>query len=455
MLRLFSKIKTKQAQRAATILETAITLPIFLLTVFTLIDLVRYFTAYTGLSYAAYSATELASRLDFETNLTTSNCGVLVSSVPVPVNAPDYKCHKLLTAYDAVINRAESIAHLFASPASGSGLIRLIGFDHFSDTSLYDDVWPGVTLKVSDLGFMRPGERIRRRGVTPLITIDHATRPIGVTAFDKGVGWPKYPETWLTILSNEPLQVHIEALFKPITPLMPDFIISVNQVSFRHLGAFGKGAPPLELPTITPTAINTSTATVTATSTETPTSTATATATNTATITPTPTITLTPTITTTPTITATSTITPTASYTATFTHTATSTHTATVTMTPTRTGTPTVTLTATNTVTASVTATATESPTITMTATITQTPTITSTSTITMTPTATGTATMTATRTETATITATASATVTPPTECQECNCSINGNCRTTTGVEFCLNVCGISCPSGCSGNQN
>jgi TadE-like protein len=442
----------------AVIAEAAITFPIFIFAILMIIDLLRLSIAYSTLSYAAYTAADLAAHLELENNLTEMECGVSVSSFPPP-SSPEYMCHKTLEAYDTVLSKAEKLATLFASlptTTPNDSMITLIPFEHFGDLSHYASnvttiPWQGVSSKIAYAGFMRPGEQIHSVGISPTLIIDHSTRALGSAPQS---GWPKYPETWISILANEPLQVYIAANFKFITPLVPIIRLSATQISFRHLGAFGKGAPPIELATPTETQTQMPSHSPTATLTNTATNSATATITETANVTNTPSIT--PTDTNTPTAPATSTATntPTVTETATATVTSTITHTPTVTLTSTNTSTSTSTATATETATPTLTATITHTPTITMTstntATATITPTATETATATLTPTSTATATITPTFTPTTTPTDTATLTPSPTTDpnCTRCNCSLpNGLCRPASGRLFCTTTCRITCP--------
>lgn len=371
----------------AALVETALTLIIFLVLTLALFDIARYFMIDAVLRYAAYVGADLATKSD-EMDADTAETG----------NIPDY-----VDRVDEILDRVIEISNIVTCAPAAQCRARRLEFEHYYDASdsfqsQITDLGNGTTIREAAL--YRPGEKVRL--VLSGAEFDHPTRPYGVTG-TQGSGWPSSPEDWNTIYrAGNPIAVRIAVEFRPITPLVEamlgTIINDVVQFGIRKVNLGGVPIPQLP-PTESPMPSATRTATPTETNAPVPSATRTATATRTITLTPTitstPTITLTPTITSTPTISSTPTITSTT--TATRTATATRTITLTPTITPTRT--------------------------ITLTPTITQTPTITSTPTQSSTPTVTSTRTMTPTTTQTFTVTSTPTPTATPTDtpDCESC----------------------------------
>jgi len=399
--------------KGASLIEAAISLPLFLLILLFFIDISRFFFIYVMVNYAAYQAVDFASKSIVETSTTQSFCGS-----PMSTECSDYK-----ELVESILFKAENTALLVTSRYDVPSGAQLHSFDHY-DSDVYTSgqnisgLGGGIT---SNVAFLRPGERvIQNKGLSDQKNVDHATRSFGTGA---GLGWPNIGESWPQVLENNPLEVRIDVSFTPVTPGVPILHIGARQYAYRAARFFGVGfeaipsptpvatdtpyptatitqTPEPATPTVTPTVTETGTPTSTPTVTQTPTETGTPTVTPTATQTGTPTNT--PTVTQTPTETGTPTVTPTATQTGTPTDTPTATSTPTVTQTPTETGTPTVT------------------PTATQTGTPTNTPTITPTPTETGTPTVTPTPTQSGTPTNTPTVTPTPTHTLTPVPDCQD-----------------------------------
>jgi len=388
--RLVNKYYRRVDVKGASLIEAALTLPLFLVLVLFIVDIARWFLISVILNYASQQATDSLSKLEIEVNTDMLSC-----SAPGPTN-PDgcpHCCTEYLRRISSVANEAVAIARYVASSSSESNsLARLVRFRHYPQ-ELYGTI-PIINSEEdfeAEIAIMRPGEAVCRKDANCSLSqfsfVEHPTRGLkrDLSGMPSGPDWPEPPESWLSVLGVHPVVVRFEVMFDFITPFIPDMRMRPSQIGYREVSVFGGVVQTF--PTITPTSSPTSTVTVTPTPTDDPSSwTATPTATATATVTKTPT--------------QTPTKTPT--------NTATQTPTKTITQTPTQTGTPTITSTVTPT------GTITQTPTITLTATITQTPTITNTPTNTGTPTPTGTATATKTATPTGTITPTATESPTP-----------------------------------------
>jgi len=369
-------------KKGASLIEAAISLPLFLLVILFFIDIARFFFVYVIVNYAAYQAVDFASKSIVEVDTTQMQCSTTQGGEA---------CQDYRNLVESILAQAVNTARLVSSASDSASGAQLLSFTHY-DPDIYTGDPGSQNLSglgasiTSDAAFMRPGELvIRHDGEFDPVNVSHPTRPFG-TGPDSG--WPLRPgQSWPQVLETHPLAVVIQVRFSPVTPGVPVLNIVANQYAYRAARFFGIGIealpsptpPPTNTPTNTPEATvtpgptNTPTITPTATSTPTPTETGTptptGTPTNTPTITPTPAATNTPTITPTPTASGTPTNTPT------------------ITPTPTITNTPTVTPTPTATGTATPTGTPTSTPTITPTPTVTHTPTITPTPTVTATPT--------------------------------------------------------------------
>jgi len=431
-------------RKGASLIEAVISLPLFLLIILFFIDIARFFFVYVIVNYAAYDAVDFASKSIVETDTTQVACTSSSSA-----------CADYIELVSSILAKAENTALLVASSSDSASGAQLRSFSHY-EPSLYPSEDPqnysglSSTPILSDVAFLRPGERvIRDKDTDEEIEIAHATRPFGQGA---GFGWPTFGESWPQVLETNPLEVRIDVRFTAVTPGVPTLEIRARQYSYRAARFFGVGfqAVPTTAPTATPTLEPTATPTITPepptpTMTPTPTNTGTPTQTPTATATPTntstPTVTPTPTNTGTPTQTPTATATPTQTNTPTITPTPTQTGTPTPTPTPTETGQPTATPTITQTPTATGTATAT--PTASPSATPTMTPTVSPTPTETMTPTATSTPTVPPTPTQTGTPT---------PTNTPNCAVIVITQCENATCAECLSNPLCALCGYGCSG---
>jgi hypothetical protein len=354
-------LSSRHASLGATVLETAVSLFVFLAFVFGIIDIARYYVVNLGMQYAVHAGVDLGAKLELEQDTSNTNC----------TGAADDPCSKLMQSYRAIAARVTKYADTFTSRHDLESSAQRIAFEHFYESEHSHVSSPSW---VSDIIVLRPGE-IAREQRNPSTTYEVPYRPFDGNgdgdSDDEDEGWPKPGESWNEVLRQHPFAVRVAVDFKFITPLLPATRIEVEQYGFRHSKPFGNS--PLSEPIPTPTVVE-PTATPTSTPSETPTGTATVPV-DTPTITPTPEDTETPTITPTPEDTDTPTITPTPTETGTATNTATVTNTPTITETPTITPTPTITLTPTETTTPTETATPTETGTPTETPTETPSPT--------------------------------------------------------------------------------
>ncbi|MCO6430122.1 MAG: pilus assembly protein [Deltaproteobacteria bacterium] len=444
--------RQRSGLKAASAIETAISLPVFLFMVLFLIDLARYFLINVGLNYAAHLAVDYASKIEVETSTydtsipsdpsLSSRCSSNICTCKNPGSSDPLKpdeCSEYRARVIEIMNRAQNAAALFARGSSDAGSTKLYKMELYPKTGDsancdYTDISgiPDSPALEFDGAFLRTGAcALVIDG--PVTYVQHSSRPFSY-------GWPESSkdESWPAVLSQDPLEVRFLLNFDWITPGISDTTMDIRAHAYRVTKAFGVGAPPQNTHTPTrtrtPTRSPTNTSTITNTPTITSTPTATGTPTATATVTQTPTITQTPTVTPTPTVTNSPTVTRTPTWTPTFTHTFTPTTTGTATRTPTitptftATGTPTITRTPTQTGTPTATATQTATPTVTATRTKTSTPTVTST------PTA------------TRTITPTATATATP-----DCSGRCNGYLMACSdeNQDFCTTFCDWDCLLG------
>ena len=331
--------------RGAALVETAITMLIFLVMVLFFIDISRYFYILGVLNYATYIGADAASKLEMEVSTTWEDCN------SEPAN-PCGDCVAYMKRWKVVRDRVRRIANLVSSPHDVESRARRIQFRHYFDPpqqshpclsfNLPDE--NGEQIFQSDVIVIRPGEHAAswQEDEYPALNFEVSTRP-----FNADTGWPQAGESWTRILRDHPLGVAIFVDFRPVTPFLPSFTLSTANFSRRITRVIGQAIPvqPTPPPTMTNTPVSVPTPTATRTpGGPTPTFTATGTATNTRTPSPTGTVTRTrtPTRTATATVTGTPPATPTATNTRTWTptRTATATRTATGTASPTMTPTP-------------------------------------------------------------------------------------------------------------------
>jgi hypothetical protein len=219
-------------------LEAAITIPVFILVVLMVVDITRYFVAYNVLNYAAFSAADLASKFEIETDTSSNNCP--------NDNSPTNPCAKYCRRVKAVLARADNIAKSLSSKAPGIGPLNRRIIQHYYEQSEAFGSIPSGSL-ISDcassqldaygVGFIRPGEHVKTDDSSPK-TIEVPTRPFGTAA---GQGWPGNGESWVSVLQSQPFQVVMEADFVPVMPLVGKIRMSIRQTAYRHGAGFGRG----------------------------------------------------------------------------------------------------------------------------------------------------------------------------------------------------------------------
>ena len=332
----------RRSHGGASYAEAVISIPLFLLFILGFVDISRGLFTYVMLQHSAQRAADFASKVEIEVETTHSKC-----TAPVVGGGPsDNVCRDYRGRLGEIVALATERAALVASLGSESAA-RLVRFRHYN-RALYEGagfgIWrvpsvgggsdgPGIGDFAGYAAFLRPGEIVEEIDAEDGLTgvrIEHFTRPFQCpegwsgTPPCPGRGWPSFGESWASILRDEPVEVVVQAVFKPIIPGIGSFRITGRAAAFRQIRAFSSAPPaptatrtPTPIPTITPTPtitpLPTATPTITPTPTITNTPTITPTPTNTPTVTPTPTGTLpTATATATPTVTRTPTNTPTA-----------------------------------------------------------------------------------------------------------------------------------------------
>jgi len=258
------------ALRGASMIEAALSLPILLFFVLFIIDLGRYFFVFLILNYAAYSAVDFSTKLRFESDISAScQCSTAQPDSDV--------CCSYQENLRRVMEKALSTANLVASSSNDASKARLQSFEHYnsSDYSGYMTLGAGVIESppaIYDVAILRPGEKVRRHYPLPSGTheefVSHSTRgfPEDVANPQAGLGWPQGSESWLGVLAAHPLEVRLEVLFQPVTPLFPSVRITASQLGYRKTGAFGGVPPAIDAPpTATPLPTSTNTPLPTAT----------------------------------------------------------------------------------------------------------------------------------------------------------------------------------------------
>jgi hypothetical protein len=294
------------------------------------------------LQHSAQRAADFASKVEIEIDTTHAKCAAPAGG-GVPANTA---CRQYRERLGEIVALATERAALVASKG-GDSAARLVRFRHYN-RELYEGAGFGIWRVPSSgqgpdgsglvdftdyAAFLRPGEIVEEvdEGGSPSgFKVEHFSRlfrcPDGWNGTPPcpGRGWPSFGESWGSVLRDEPVEVIVQAVFKPIIPGIGSFRLTGRAAAFRQIRAFSSAPPaptatrtPTPIPTITPTPtitpLPTATPTITPTPTITNTPTITPTPTNTPTVTPTPTGTLpTATATATPTVTRTPTNTPTA-----------------------------------------------------------------------------------------------------------------------------------------------
>jgi len=246
-------------------IEAALSLPILLFFLLFIIDLGRYFFIFLILNYAAYSAVDLSTKLEFESNINLScNCAA----------EPESSCCGYQERLRRVMERALSTANLVASSSGNvESKARLQSFAHYHSLDYTGDMQVSASVfedvpVIYDVAILRPGEKARRHipppGAGEDEYVNHSTRAFPEVIPSSGLGWPQGGETWLGVLAAHPLEVRLEVLFEPVTPFFPSLRIAASQLGFRKTGAFGGVPPQIDMPptnTPQPTATPTPTGT--------------------------------------------------------------------------------------------------------------------------------------------------------------------------------------------------
>jgi len=242
--------------RGATVVEAAITMPLFLLFLLFVIDIGRFFFIYIFLNFASHNAVNLAARFPVDADL--SNCPSVTAQDQTTV------CSEYERYFGLIQDTAIEGALKVASPSGSNGWVELVRFEHYYDTPQNSFGAGGLQ---ADFAFLRPGEKVREQGT--LREYQHPTRPFASAEGSAGgsiAGWPEAGESWSGVMRRHPLEVRIEVMFQPITPLLGRLRIAASQFAFGSSDAFDHGssddfAAPTPTPTSTPEATPIPTAT--------------------------------------------------------------------------------------------------------------------------------------------------------------------------------------------------
>ncbi len=207
------KVKRKHSplnQSGVTMLQFALTFPVLILIIFSMIDICRYYTIQTMLTSAVFKAANKATRVH---DLDIKTKGLSSSS-------PDYGRYFL--ARDKVMHAAESAA-----------LVALVTDSaHPSDATLLkvrtnDEGVSGATDVESHVAFLRPGDK------TTFLNDDGTTEDL----FNKFVGRlspsdPVYDDPAYA-MEKAPLVVEMRAKVKFITPFFGSKVITARALNYR------------------------------------------------------------------------------------------------------------------------------------------------------------------------------------------------------------------------------
>lgn len=236
-----------KSSRGATLIETALSIGLFIVFTFFIIDLARYFFVYAVLNYAAFQAADYASKNELEIQGDAGYCA------EQDINPLGSRCARFETLINEMHNRARNTAHLVATDPGTPSRVTLVDFEQYRKDD-YPDC--GLSFCASDTGLtttgclLRPGELCwRATGPGTSSSLDHPTRP-PVKTPRPAADWPRANESWGSILQSQPFVYRIEATFQPFTPLVPALNIVAEQVGYRFSGAFGTA--PSALPPGTP-----------------------------------------------------------------------------------------------------------------------------------------------------------------------------------------------------------
>ncbi|MDZ4785276.1 MAG: TadE family protein, partial [bacterium] len=133
-------------------IEAVFVLPVFILLVIAVIDFAWYITTYVFFSYGAQVAVDWASKVQIETPTTVSAC-----------TDDETLCTEYEARVNKIITKALNIAKFIATDSATPSKVQLLPFVLY-DATLYasGDNNSGIAPMSSDIGFMRPGEKIIR-----------------------------------------------------------------------------------------------------------------------------------------------------------------------------------------------------------------------------------------------------------------------------------------------------
>ncbi len=214
--------------RGASMIEAAMTLPIFAATILFGIDTIRYYTLSSALDRSAHAAANMAAKLELETPIDKGSCA-----------ADPVRCNNYRNDVDAALAQAE---RLFNQSGSSATLVR---FDHynFDEYSMagnrhYANI-QGITRAAA---LVRPGEKVQVNGSKRIYEYPGA-RKFGDPTTQ---GWPLNGENWSAILATLPFVVHMEAQFRPLTPFLKSVPIKVSVAAFRDANQTSTSTAPMK-----------------------------------------------------------------------------------------------------------------------------------------------------------------------------------------------------------------
>jgi len=236
--------RTIRAQDGASYLEASLTVLLFVIGSFIIIDATRYFTVYTVFYLAAQRGLDIATKSVIEVDTSASAC----SSDPS-------NCAAYQNRFDAIVQEVERLTTLVSSAPGSGGYIERIPFSHYYEAPQQI----GTSAINREVAFMRPGEKVLNTQSAEELVYP-LPRPFGT---DYGQGWPQSGETWDRILQDAPLTVIVQAKFKPFTPFVSKLPIRVQIFGYRRTPGAGRaaaalppggvGTPGDPVPTPTPT----------------------------------------------------------------------------------------------------------------------------------------------------------------------------------------------------------
>ncbi|RIL12602.1 MAG: hypothetical protein DCC75_00130 [Proteobacteria bacterium] len=243
-------------------IEVALTMPIYMALVLTLIDLAWAAFVQIMINLAAQQAIDCALTQPMETD---TSCSSGVSIAQRQTERQNYlRAVQSVLGLSATTNcRAAQTARLVAS-TDPSSAVKLVMFSHY-DPSRYpthgtclnsDAPGSGVALPyVSPIALIRPGERVDTDLPSSPIRDYDSGRPFGPGYTDAdwttGIGWPGVDgpqpndgnESWEGVLANQPVAALVEVIFDPISPWFDSFTLQGAALGYRDSARFGSGSP--------------------------------------------------------------------------------------------------------------------------------------------------------------------------------------------------------------------